>query len=52
MVLCTGGMSCDPDDMTPSAIKESGAQIISYWGLRFFRGRCSCLAVFRMEHRL
>ena len=30
MVLCTGGMSVDPDDMTPSAIKESGAQIISY----------------------
>ena len=27
MVLCTGGMSVDPDDMTPSAIKESGAQI-------------------------
>ena len=23
-------MSVDPDDMTPSAIKESGAQIISY----------------------
>ena len=30
LVLCTGGMSVDPDDMTPSAIKESGAQIISY----------------------
>lgn len=30
MILCTGGMSVDPDDRTPSAIRESGAQIISY----------------------
>lgn len=30
MILCTGGMSVDPDDMTPGAIKASGANIISY----------------------
>ncbi len=30
MIICTGGMSVDPDDLTPSAIKESGAEIISY----------------------
>lgn len=30
LILCTGGMSVDPDDMTPGAIKESGANIISY----------------------
>ena len=30
MILCTGGMSVDPDDMTPGAIRESGANIISY----------------------
>lgn len=30
MVLCTGGMSVDPDDRTPLAIKNSGAKIISY----------------------
>ncbi len=30
MIICTGGMSVDPDDLTPSAIKESGADIISY----------------------
>lgn len=30
MIVCTGGMSVDPDDRTPSAIKESGAEIISY----------------------
>ena len=30
MVLCTGGMSVDPDDKTPLAIKSSGARIVSY----------------------
>lgn len=30
MVLCTGGMSVDPDDKTPLAIKNTGANIISY----------------------
>ena len=30
MVLCTGGMSVDPDDRTPGAIKATGANIVSY----------------------
>ena len=30
MVICTGGMSVDPDDKTPLAIKNTGAKIISY----------------------
>jgi len=30
MILCTGGMSVDPDDRTPAAIRDSGATIISY----------------------
>ena len=30
IVLCTGGMSVDPDDRTPLAIKNTGAKIISY----------------------
>ena len=30
MLLLTGGMSVDPDDRTPSAIRESGADIVSY----------------------
>jgi molybdenum cofactor synthesis domain-containing protein len=30
MVICTGGMSVDPDDVTPTAIKNTGAEIISY----------------------
>lgn len=30
MVLVSGGMSVDPDDRTPLAIKNTGAQIVSY----------------------
>lgn len=30
LILCTGGMSVDPDDNTPGAIKASGANIVSY----------------------
>ncbi len=30
MVVCTGGMSVDPDDLTPTAIKNSGASLVSY----------------------
>ena len=30
MVLCTGGMSVDPDDNTPGAIRRAGARIVTY----------------------
>ena len=30
MVTVTGGMSVDPDDRTPSAIRAAGAEIVSY----------------------
>lgn len=30
IVVCTGGMSADPDDKTPLAIKNTGADIVSY----------------------
>ncbi|MBQ7158880.1 MAG: molybdopterin-binding protein [Treponema sp.] len=30
LILVTGGMSVDPDDQTPGAIKDSGAQIVTY----------------------
>jgi molybdenum cofactor synthesis domain-containing protein len=29
-ILCTGGMSVDPDDQTPLAIKNTGAEIVTY----------------------
>jgi len=30
IVLCTGGMSVDPDDKTPLAIENTGASVVSY----------------------
>jgi molybdenum cofactor synthesis domain-containing protein len=30
MVLCTGGMSVDPDDVTPTAIHKTGGNIVTY----------------------
>ena len=30
MVFCSGGMSVDPDDKTPLAIRKTGANIVSY----------------------
>ncbi len=30
MIICTGGMSVDPDDKTPLAIKNSTEQIVTY----------------------
>ncbi len=30
LIVCTGGMSVDPDDLTPGAIRAYGADIVSY----------------------
>ncbi|MEG0951570.1 MAG: molybdopterin-binding protein, partial [Niameybacter sp.] len=30
LIICTGGMSVDPDDLTPGAIAGTGAQIVTY----------------------
>ncbi|MFC5446866.1 molybdopterin-binding protein [Paenibacillus aestuarii] len=30
LILVTGGMSVDPDDRTPGAIKQAGARVVSY----------------------
>jgi molybdenum cofactor synthesis domain-containing protein len=30
LIICTGGMSVDPDDTTPTAIQNTGAKIVSY----------------------
>jgi molybdenum cofactor synthesis domain-containing protein len=37
LILCTGGMSVDADDLTPIAIKDIGSNIISY-GTPIFPG--------------
>lgn len=43
MVLVSGGMSVDPDDVTPTAIKEMGAELITY-GAPVFPGAMFLLA--------
>ncbi|MDW7669229.1 MAG: molybdopterin-binding protein, partial [Bacillota bacterium] len=30
LIFCTGGMSVDPDDLTPSAIKILGGELVTY----------------------
>lgn len=45
LIITTGGMSVDPDDQTPGAIKESGAKVISY-GAPVLPGAMFCLAYF------
>lgn len=45
LICCTGGMSVDPDDMTPSAIIESGAKVVTY-GAPFLPGAMMMLAYF------
>lgn len=42
MIVCTGGMSVDPDDNTPGAIKRSGAHIVTY-GAPVLPGAMMCL---------
>ncbi len=43
MILVSGGMSVDPDDVTPTAIKEMGAELITY-GAPVFPGAMFLLA--------
>lgn len=45
MVVCTGGMSVDPDDRTPGAIRNTGARIVSY-GAPVLPGAMFLLAYF------
>lgn len=45
LILCTGGMSVDPDDRTPGAIKASGAGIVTY-GAPTLPGAMLCLGYF------
>jgi molybdenum cofactor synthesis domain-containing protein len=43
MIVATGGMSVDPDDMTPSGIKAAGGEVITY-GSPTFPGAMFLLA--------
>ena len=48
VVCCTGGMSVDPDDKTPLAIKNTGARIVSY-GAPVLPGAMFLLAYYTKE---
>ena len=45
LIFCTGGMSVDPDDQTPAAIRDSGAKVVTY-GTPVFPGAMFMLAYF------
>jgi hypothetical protein len=45
IILCTGGMSVDPDDCTPGAIRDSGADLVTY-GAPTLPGAMICLGYF------
>lgn len=45
LICCTGGMSVDPDDMTPAGIIESGAKVVTY-GAPFLPGAMMMLSYF------
>ena len=45
IIITTGGMSVDPDDKTSGAIKQTGANVISY-GAPVLPGAMFCLAYF------
>ncbi len=48
LILCSGGMSVDPDDRTPLAIKNTGADIVTY-GAPVLPGAMCLLAYFEGE---
>jgi molybdenum cofactor synthesis domain-containing protein len=43
LVLCTGGMSVDPDDRTPGAIQELATEVVTY-GMPILPGSMMMLA--------
>ena len=51
LIFCTGGMSVDPDDKTPLAIKNSGARIVTY-GAPVLPGAMFLLSYLEREGRV
>ena len=45
LIIATGGMSVDPDDQTPGAIREAGTEVVTY-GAPVLPGAMLCLAYF------
>ena len=51
LVLCTGGMSVDPDDKTPGPIKAFGANIVSY-GAPVLPGAMFLVSYYEMQGKV
>jgi molybdenum cofactor synthesis domain-containing protein len=49
LIVCTGGMSVDPDDNTPGSIKRAGARIVTY-GAPVLPGAMMLLGYFEGEY--
>ena len=50
VVVCSGGMSVDPDDRTPGAIKDTGARIVTY-GAPVLPGAMMLVSYYEKEGR-
>jgi molybdenum cofactor synthesis domain-containing protein len=50
LIICTGGMSVDPDDCTPGAIMDTGARIVSY-GAPVLPGAMMLVSYYEKEGR-
>ena len=48
LIICTGGMSVDPDDRTPGGIRDTGAKIVTY-GAPVLPGAMFLLSYYREE---
>jgi len=50
LIICTGGMSVDPDDTTPTAIKNTSATLVTY-GAPVLPGAMFLLAYYEAEEK-
>ena len=50
MVLCSGGMSVDPDDRTPGAISHTGARVVTY-GAPVLPGAMMMVAYYEKDNK-
>ncbi len=48
MVVCSGGMSVDPDDRTPGGIRDTGARVVTY-GAPVLPGAMLLIAYYEKE---
>lgn len=51
LVICSGGMSVDPDDRTPGAIKDTGTEIVTY-GAPVLPGAMLLLSYYRKDNKV